>query len=414
MELIKEWGIEQFIMAISFDTTASNTGINYGAITLIEKEIAEACLWSACQRHIHELHIKHAAESVFGPTSGPADKLFQKLRQIWPDMKDNIDYTDLARYDRDGYSGTVVETEAVKSLHFCRKELAANTFPREDYNELVQLVLVWLGGAKEVKGFKFQWPGAYHHARFMAKSLYILKIDMLNAQFNFLTLVQEEQVSQLALFVAVYFGVWFLQCGVASSAPYRTLTMFEQMINFSEFDNHLAFTVMDSMRRHTWYITEQWVVVCLADTECPEKERKAVASALADTPRPEMFLPGKPVLPVEFWLESGVSPSLASFVGSQSWLLPSILQLGSENMEWLMLEVHQWPLMSGFKKFSSFVSKLLVVNDPAERGVKLVQDFIDTSTDESLRQARMISTSEQRKNHSKNMTKKEMKNLKSN
>ena len=78
-----------------------------------------------------------------------------------------------------------------------------------------------------------------------------------------------------------------------------------------------------------------------------------------------------------------------------------------------MLEVHQWPLMSGFKKFSSFVSKLLVVNDPAERGVKLVQDFIDTSTDESLRQARMISASEQRKNHSKNMTKKEMKNLKS-
>ena len=180
MELIKEWGIEEYIMAISFDTTASNTGVNSGAITLVEKEIDMACLWSACQRHIHELHIKHAAESVFGPTSGPADKLFQKLRQIWSDMKDNIDYADLARYDRDGYSGTVVETEAVKSLHFCRKELAANTFPREDYNELVQLVLVWLGGAKEVKGFKFQWPGAYHHARFMAKSLYILKIDMLN------------------------------------------------------------------------------------------------------------------------------------------------------------------------------------------------------------------------------------------
>ena len=86
----------------------------------------------------------------------------------------------------------------------------------------------------------------------MAKSLYILKIDMLNTQFNFLTLAQEEQVSQLALFVAVYFGVWFLQCGVASTAPYRTLTMFEQMINFSEFDNHLAFTVIDIMRSHTF------------------------------------------------------------------------------------------------------------------------------------------------------------------
>ena len=53
MELIKEWGIEEYIMAISFDTTTSNTGVNFGDITLVEKEIAMACLWSACQRHIH-------------------------------------------------------------------------------------------------------------------------------------------------------------------------------------------------------------------------------------------------------------------------------------------------------------------------------------------------------------------------
>ena len=77
--------------------------------------------------------------------------------------------------------------------------------------------------------------------------------------------------------------------------------MFEQMINFSEFDIQLAFAVMDSMR---WQTTEQWVVVC------PEQERKTVASALADTPRPELFLPGKPVLPADFWPESGVRTAL--------------------------------------------------------------------------------------------------------
>ena len=90
---------------------------------------------------------------------------------------------------------------------------------------------------------------------------------------------EKQQVSRLALFVGVYFGIWFLECGLASIAPYKTITSFEQMVNFSEFDIQLAFTVMDSMRRHTWYITEQWVVVCLADTHCPEEERKAVATA---------------------------------------------------------------------------------------------------------------------------------------
>ena len=65
--------------------------------------------------------------------------------------------------------------------------------------------------------------------------------------------------------------------------------------------------------------------------------------------------------------------------------------------------------MCGYRNFSDNVKKLLVVNDPTERGVKLIQDFVNTSTDESLRQARMISASEQRKKMPKNATKRQMK-----
>ena len=408
-KLIEEWGVKDYIMAIGFDTTASNTGVNAGAVTLIEQYIGKACMWSACQRHVYELHVKHAAESVFGPTNGPSDKLFKKLRDIWPNIMDTIDYSGLYMFDWEGLAGTVLEQEAKKAQEFCRRALSRDTFPREDYKELVQLILVWLGGAEEVTGFKFQWPGAYHHARFMAKSLYILKLDMLSTQISILSKEEREQVARLAIFVGVYFGVWFLQCGLASTAPYRTITSFEQMLNFSEYDNHLAFTVMDSMLRHTWYITPQWVIVCLADTHCPAEERKAVATALARTPRPELFAPGKPDLPLEFWPESGEKPSLASFVGEQSWLLPSLLKLQSNDMEWLFLEVHQWPLMSSYRKFAEFVRMMMVVNDPAERGVKLIQDFVATSTDEDLRQARMLSASDQRKKLSKNVKKKKMK-----
>ena len=68
--------------------------------------------------------------------------------------------------------------------------------------------------------------------------------------------------------------------------------------------------------------------------------------------------------------------------------------------------------MSGFKKFSSLVQKMLIVNDPAERGVKLIQEFVNTTQDEDIRQWRMLSASDQRKKHSKNMTKKEMKLMK--
>ena len=80
-------------------------------------------------------------------------------------------------------------------------------------------------------------------------------------------------------------------------------------------------------------------------------------------------------------------------------------------MKWLFLEVNQWTLLSGYRKFADFVMRLLVVNDPAERGVELIQDFVATSSDEDLRQARLISASEQRKKLSKNVSKEQMKSL---
>ena len=89
VKLLEEWQLKEFIMAIGFDTTASNTGVHAGAVTLAEEYIGQPCMWSACQRHINELHIKHASERVFGPTSSPSDKLFKNLREMWPDIKHN-------------------------------------------------------------------------------------------------------------------------------------------------------------------------------------------------------------------------------------------------------------------------------------------------------------------------------------
>ena len=411
-KLIEDWEVTDHIMALGFDTTASNTGVHAGAVTLVEQHLGRAVMWAACQRHVHELHIKHAAEYVFGPSTGPSDKMFKKFRENWGDIKDKIEYKAISGFEWNKFKKSVLEKEAKASLVFCRKSLANDTFPREDYKELVQLTAVWLGGVSEVPGFRFQWPGAFHSARFMAKSLYILKMDMLSSQLDFVSQEEKENIRQLARFVGIFFSSWFLKCAVVPIAPYQSLLSFSQMISFSKFDLGLAFTVLESMNRHTWYLTEQWVVVCLADDSCPARERKAVAKALNNTPRPDHFEPGKPDLPADFWPENGKTPSLATFVGPKSWLLPHLLGLDVGDMEWLQLAVQQWPLISGYRKFSELVSKMSVVNDPAERGVKLVQDFITTSQSEDIRQWRMLSAGDQRKLYPKNMTKQDMKEMK--
>ena len=62
--------------------------------------------------------------------------------------------------------------------------------PRGDYKELLELSKVILGRTIERKKgyvYKIQRPGADHHARWMAKSIYILKMTLLRHQLLNLT-----------------------------------------------------------------------------------------------------------------------------------------------------------------------------------------------------------------------------------
>ena len=119
-------------MAIGFDTTSSNTGVHNGAVVRLERHLDKACLWTPCQRQIHEVHIKHASEDVFGPTSGPSDQLFRKLRNSWPELVETINYSSLARFDLDSSQGTFIGEAATDAVNFCRRAMANDTFPRED------------------------------------------------------------------------------------------------------------------------------------------------------------------------------------------------------------------------------------------------------------------------------------------
>ena len=63
-----------------------------------------------------------------------------------------------------------------------------------------------------------------------------------------------------------------------------------------------------------------------------------------------------------------------------------ILNFDKVKREWLKLPPKHWKLMSYYREFESFVFQLPVVNDAAERNVRLIQDFVNSSHDEELRQ----------------------------
>ena len=80
-----------------------------------------------------------------------------------------------------------------------------------------------------------------------------------------------------------------------------------------------------------------------------------------------------------------------------------------------MVEERCEPLGSftSYRDFVKFVKNISVVNDTAERGVKLIQDFVGISSNEKLRQELMLAISEHRKeNTAVQMTKETLNNLK--
>jgi hypothetical protein len=71
IDVLQDWGIPaKVIIGMSWDTTASNTGVHRGSATLFEQELGHSILWLACRHHIGELHIKHANEQVRGKLNG--------------------------------------------------------------------------------------------------------------------------------------------------------------------------------------------------------------------------------------------------------------------------------------------------------------------------------------------------------
>src|SRR6218665_3991781 len=171
---INDWHLVENVKALSFDITASNSGIRAGTAVLIEQRIEKALLHLACRHHIFEVVLGDVFNSLAGPSTGPDILLFKRFKGAWPSMV----------YDRiaDGMSdektatifnnNKVMMTEAVEFAVSC---LQKESQPRDDYRELFELSLIYMGHIPP-RDIHLVAPGAMHRARWMAKAIYSLKL----------------------------------------------------------------------------------------------------------------------------------------------------------------------------------------------------------------------------------------------
>ncbi|KAG0730275.1 hypothetical protein GWK47_028563 [Chionoecetes opilio] len=326
---VDEAGVRDKIIAFCFDTTASNTGMVQGACIRIEQELGRSLLWLACRHHVHEVILKDVFEASLGSSSGPDIGIFKRLRDRWSfvdsSQRETVETSeDLVEFFATNDTASKLKDDA---LAFLKEALMSKNHPREDYEELLRLSYLFLGGEGPAKPFRR--PGALHQAWWMAKAIYCLKLQMLKSQLS-LTGREKAGVERVAFFVAL---------------------------------------VRTSLQRHLWYVSEENAGLAFFDSRIDVEEKKQMVKALDKPPSKKELkrLEGKKMT---------MSSSLSSFVTSKE---RSFFQKLDADEGFLAKDPALWEEDDRFKDARKRALGLRVVNDAAERGIALVQRYLGST-----------------------------------
>src|SRR5688572_32566614 len=155
---IRSWGLEDRIVAMSFDTTASNTGCKGGVCIKLEAELGKDSLNLACRHHVSEIVLEKVF-SLHDSARSPKLALFSHFHDFWPQI-DQAKYRTAMDYKDAAQRVTEIRDDVIT---FALQQLSTENH-RDYYKELLELTVIFLGGIPP-KGIKFRYPGALFSPR---------------------------------------------------------------------------------------------------------------------------------------------------------------------------------------------------------------------------------------------------------
>lgn len=354
-----EWGIAEKVVAFCFDTTSTNTGKNNGACYHLNKLLGRQLIQLACRHHIHEIPLKNVFENKHGATTGPETLIFNRFAKEWDDIKSNQINSGM----NDAYVQSIISEEECEEIkEFCYKQLEQKQ-PRRDYKELLQLVILFLGGS----GFGLYTCGATSHARFMSKCIYSIKIFLFRDHFR-MTPKEVKCMRDISIFVVkLYIKAWY-GCTDAIKSPNQDLNFIRQAFQYKEIDKVVSDSVINKMKNHLWYLSEELVALAFFDSNISiDIKRKMVIQLQARDPSVSIVEYRKHTNP-----EQLLQCDLSDFVSHKTKCFFVKFDLCADFFDH---DPSEWKDNEDYLTASDFCRNLFVVNDNAERGVKFMKDY---------------------------------------
>ena len=142
LRALEDWKLKAHVRGLVFDTTASNTGLNAGACTPIDRAFDYNLIWIGCRHHIFEVMLSNVFTTALGPTGGPEVKLFTRFKKHWR----FINKASLMRGSEGLFSTDSEKNMRAEMCDYYRAVIDTKQ-SRDDYLELLNLCHVFLGGS---------------------------------------------------------------------------------------------------------------------------------------------------------------------------------------------------------------------------------------------------------------------------
>lgn len=372
LKVLDEWKIRDVVQGLVFDTTSSNTGIHKGACVLIEEALGRELVNIGCRHHVLEVVLGNVFMALFGGTGGPEVCMFKRFKKKWPYIQ-QTDYLPA----KDELFNSVTEILRKEMVTFYTSAITHQQ-PREDYLELLRLCLVFLGGGSAGMDITFRAPGAMHHARWMSKAIYSLKMVLFKDQLT-LTTRELKGLTELALFVALVYGRFWHEAPLASHAPVNDAQMLGLLQTYP--NRTVADAAFSALSRHLWFFSEHLVGLAFFDDRVEAHVKKAMAANL-QLPKTRSALHRIDVNDADF-------NNLETFVTQRTNRLFELLSTTGveESRSFLSQDPEAWDADASYQKLNERVKMLMVVNDSAERGIALIEKYNQSLTkDEEQKQ----------------------------
>ena len=333
----------------------------------------------ACRHHMLEVLLADAFRVCLGPSTGPDILMFKRFREKW---------SKLEHHEPKQRQFPMIAVE--DSLKVFISEQLSTQHCRDDYCEFLNLAAMMVGLKVDTKIRK---PGALHRARWMAKAIYSMKIELLFSCNEAALELTSRELLGLQRFnrfvVCVYLQSWFTTKSVVD-APINDILLIQRLLGYD--DEALQTTGLNMMKRHSWYLSPELATLALFSDKLTCDVRAQLVMNMTTDRGPHLL--------------KSLPHSVKELCVSRSFF-----QTVGVDDGFLALPVETWCDTPSYNAAAALVQNLSCVNDCAERGVALMQLFNESITKDEQQKQYLLQVVERHRKNFKNCNRESLRNM---